>query len=227
MSIRPPMRWCPRSMKEAKSRRSTERGPERAGNVRGDRSTRSSSISYMPSRSNCPRASSCICRHRQLRHPQAPQGAGVADAAPALDPPLHAYVVLLAQRCRGTFHQVDQAKAEARRVPLLRLPQGRCQTLRGRHQRQPRPFPLDRDPDTFLGAVRRRHQALDLVHQSLGTELDTFATIFDLLGGECLWNKDSMDPASSRDDADQHRRTYGKCKHYTELHNLSLDPRAC
>jgi transposase len=70
-------------------------------------------------------------RHpRQLRRPQAPQGAALADPAPALDLPLHPHLVLLAERGRDPVRQARQAPAQTRRVPLGGRPATSHQRLR-------------------------------------------------------------------------------------------------
>ena len=70
-------------------------------------------------------------RHpRQLRRPQAPEGARLARPPPALHLPLHPDLRLLAQRRRGLLRQALQAPAQARRLPLPRRPPGRHQPLR-------------------------------------------------------------------------------------------------
>src|SRR4051794_26259120 len=61
---------------------------------------------------------------RRLRHPQAPQGAGLAGTASPLDVPLHAHLGLLAQRRRGLLLRPDPAASPARRVPLDRRAAG-------------------------------------------------------------------------------------------------------
>ena len=77
-------------------------------------------------------------RPGQLRHPQAPQGAGLAGAAPALDLPLHPDLGLVAQRGRGLLRQADQAAAQARRVRLAGRAAGGDQPLPRRDQRATR-----------------------------------------------------------------------------------------
>ena len=50
---------------------------------------------------------------RQLRRPQAPQGPALAGPAPALDLPLHADLVLVAQRRRGLLRQAQPSGASS------------------------------------------------------------------------------------------------------------------
>src|SRR5512144_476570 len=69
-------------------------------------------------------------RHaRQLRHAQTPEGQGVAGAPPALRLPLHADLLLLAQRRRGLLRQAHQAPPPTRRLPLDRRAPGGNQPL--------------------------------------------------------------------------------------------------
>ena len=64
------------------------------------------------------------------------------DRHPALRLPLHADLVLLAQRRRGLLRQAVQATIETRRLPIRRRSPGRHQPLRRRDQcRCPNPSP--------------------------------------------------------------------------------------
>ncbi len=105
-------------------------------------------------------------RHpRQLRRPQAPEGARLARPPSALHLPLHADLVLLAQRRRRLLRQAHQAPAEARRLPLHRRSSGRHQPLRRASTTlKPKPFVWTADPDKIIAAVRRGHQVLDSIH---------------------------------------------------------------
>ena len=70
-------------------------------------------------------------RHpRQLRRPQAPEGARMARSPSSLDLPLRADILLLAQRRRGLLRQALEAPPQARGLPLHRRPPGRHQPLR-------------------------------------------------------------------------------------------------
>jgi hypothetical protein len=69
-------------------------------------------------------------RARQLRRPQAGQGAAMARPPSALDLPLHADLVLLAQRGRDLLRQAHQTQAQTRRLPFARRPANRHQPLR-------------------------------------------------------------------------------------------------
>ena len=96
-------------------------------------------------------------RHpRQLRRPQASQGARLARPASALHLPLHADLVLVAQRRRGLLRQAAKRRLQARRLPLRRRPPGRHQPLRRRTQPEPKPFTWTADPDKIIAAVKTR-----------------------------------------------------------------------
>src|SRR5512132_3213290 len=74
-------------------------------------------------------------RHpRQLRHAQTPEGQDVAGAPPALRLPLHADLLLLAQRRRGLLRQAHQAPSPTRRLPLDHRAPGCDQPLHRRGQ---------------------------------------------------------------------------------------------
>ena len=104
-------------------------------------------------------------RHpRQLRRPQAAQGAGLARPPSALDLPLHPDLVLLAQRRRGLLRQAHQAPTEARRLPLRRRPPGRHQPLLDEANHDPKPFVWTADPDKIIAAVNRGCQTLESIH---------------------------------------------------------------
>ena len=83
----------------------------------------------------------------------------------ALRLPLHADLLLLAQRRRGLLRQARQAAIEARRLPIRRRSPGRHQPLRRRDTTQnPKPFTWTADPDKIIAAVKRGHQVLDSIH---------------------------------------------------------------
>ena len=83
-------------------------------------------------------------RHRrQLCHPQASQGARMADPASSLDVPLHSNLGVLAQRRRRLLRQAHKPTPQARRVHLRRRPQGRHQPLRRRNQLPPQTLRVD------------------------------------------------------------------------------------
>ena len=76
-----------------------------------------------------------------------PEGAPMARPAPALHLPLHADLVLVAQRRRRLLRQTRQATIEARRLPIRRRSPGRHQPLRRRDQpNDPKPFTWTADP---------------------------------------------------------------------------------
>ena len=82
-------------------------------------------------------------RGRQLRHPQASQGQGLAGAPSALDLPLHADLRLLAQRGRDLLLGPDPQAHPTRQLPLHRRPAGRHQPLPRRAQRRSQALRLD------------------------------------------------------------------------------------
>jgi hypothetical protein len=59
-------------------------------------------------------------RHRQLRNPQAPEGAPMVGSASPLDLPLHAYISILAQRRRELLRQAHKAAIETWHLPVGR-----------------------------------------------------------------------------------------------------------
>src|SRR3954465_6851628 len=83
---------------------------------------------------------------RQLRRPQASEGLPMAPPTPPLLLPLHADLMLVAQRRRGLLRQTRQAAVEARCIPIRCRTSGRYQPLRRRHQRQSKTLFLDRRP---------------------------------------------------------------------------------
>jgi hypothetical protein len=104
-------------------------------------------------------------RHRrQLRAPQTPQGAGLAQSSPALHLPLRADRVLLAER--GERLVAKLAKRRLKRGVFRSVVD--LQTAINRFveetNQRPKPFTWTADPDTIIAAVRRGHQALDSVH---------------------------------------------------------------
>ncbi len=72
--------------------------------------------------------------------------ARLAGTPPQLDLPLHAHLVLVAQRRRGILRKAHPAKAQAWCVPLRREPPGRHQPLRRRTQPKPHPLQMESRP---------------------------------------------------------------------------------
>ena len=98
--------------------------------------TRSSSASSRPSSDRAARQGHP--RHpRQLCCPQAPRGAGLARGPSKMDVPLHADLVLMAQRRRRLLLQAHPAE---RRLPLRRRPRKGHLPLHRRNQKSPTPF---------------------------------------------------------------------------------------
>src|SRR3984957_4457408 len=88
----------------------------------------------------------CSRDPRQLRRPQASEGASMARSPPALRLPLHANLVLVAQRSRGVLRQTCQTTTEARCLPLRRRSPSHHQPLRRPDQPTPQTLHLDRKP---------------------------------------------------------------------------------
>ena len=80
------------------------------------------------------------CHRRQLRRPQTPQGAGMARRSSALDLPLHADLLLLAERRRGLLLQADPPEPEARGLPLGCRPGEVHHRYINAANRDPKPF---------------------------------------------------------------------------------------
>lgn len=87
------------------------------------------------------------CRNMQ-RDPQAPEGAGMARAPPAPDVPLHANIVLMAERGRNLLIPVDPSEAATRHLSLGRRSAGCYQPLRRRNKPSPETFRVDSRPGT-------------------------------------------------------------------------------
>src|SRR4051794_2524893 len=66
---------------------------------------------------------------RQLRCPQAPERPQMAGPPPPLGVPLHADLVLLAERDRGLLRQAHPAAPQTRCVPFARRSPGGDQSL--------------------------------------------------------------------------------------------------
>ena len=81
---------------------------------------------------------------RQLRHPQASQGEGVARQASALPPALHPDLRLLAQPGRALLRAHHRGRHPARRLPQRRRPRSRHRSLPGAPQCRPQTLHLDR-----------------------------------------------------------------------------------
>ena len=86
---------------------------------------------------------------RQLRHPQAPQGQGLAQAPPALSPPLYPDFRLLDQSGRALLRPDHRGRHPPRRIPQRRRTQDR-------HRSLPRPAQCRRQT-VHLDRPRRRH----------------------------------------------------------------------
>src|SRR5215218_2263194 len=82
---------------------------------------------------------------RQLRHAQAPEGAGVAGAPPTLDLPLHPDLGLVAERGRELLLGANPEAAPARRLLLDRRAASGHPPLHRPAQRRSRALRLDQD----------------------------------------------------------------------------------
>jgi hypothetical protein len=90
------------------------------------------------------------------------------EGASPLDIPLHAHIVILAQRRRGLLRQTHKEAIETRHLPVGRRLAGSYQSLRRQaarrrrfvieHNAEPKPFTRTADPDKIIQAVRRGHQ---------------------------------------------------------------------
>jgi transposase len=80
---------------------------------------------------------------RQLRRAQAPERAQMAGAPPALDLPLHANLVLVAERRRGLLRQAEPAPPQARHLPLPGQPARGHQALHRTSQPGAHPIRLE------------------------------------------------------------------------------------
>ena len=71
---------------------------------------------------------------------------------------------LLAQRGGGLLRHTLQASTEARGPSIPRLLQAAINRFLDDANSEPKPFRWIKDPDTIIAAVRRGHQALELIH---------------------------------------------------------------
>lgn len=104
-------------------------------------------------------------RHsRQLCRPQASQRSRLARSPSAFRPPLHADLVLLAQRRRGILREAQPTSIEAQYLPLRRRSSGRLNRFVAETNANPKPFTWTANPDKIIAAVKRGHQVLDSIH---------------------------------------------------------------
>ena len=102
-------------------------------------------------------------RARQLRRPQAGQGAALARPPSALDLPLHADLVLLAQRGRDLLRQAHQRRLKRGVFHSLVALQTAINRFVETHNRDPKPFVWKADPNAIIAAAKRGYQALDSI----------------------------------------------------------------
>jgi transposase len=101
--------------------------------------------------------------------PQASERSCLARSPSAFHLPLHANLVLLAQRRRGVLRQAQPASAEARCLSFRRRSTGRYQPLRLRDQRRPKALHMDRQPRQ--NHRRRQKRAPSVRFNPLGRRL--------------------------------------------------------
>ena len=104
-------------------------------------------------------------RHpRQLRRPQAPQGPRLAHPASALDLPLHADLLLLAERRRDLLRHAHPPPPAAGALHSLVDLQAAINRYLTEHNQCPKPFIWTADPNRIIEKVNRGHQALASDH---------------------------------------------------------------
>jgi hypothetical protein len=100
---------------------------------------------------------------RQLRHPQASPGEGVAAAAPALPLPFTPTSCSWANAVEDFFAKLTRQRLKrgvSNRSSSFRLPS----TVPRRTNEAPRPFVWTKSVDDILSAVKRGSQALESIH---------------------------------------------------------------
>ena len=88
----------------------------------------------------------------------------MAGAPSALDIPFHADLGLLAQRRRGLLRDPHQAPPQARRLPIRGRLQAAINRFLDDHNAKSKPFRWVADPEKIIQAVKRGHQATDIIH---------------------------------------------------------------
>ena len=112
-------------------------------------------------------------RHpRQLRHAQTPEGQDVAGAPPALRLPLHADLLLLAQRRRGLLRQAHKRRLQRGVFRSIIELQAAINRFIEEANHDPKPFVWTADPDKIIAAVKRGHQVLNLDPLVHATNID-------------------------------------------------------
>src|SRR5580692_3121592 len=101
---------------------------------------------------------------RQLRHPQARQGSGLAQTASALSHALHPNLRLLDQSGRTLFRLDYRGTHSPRCVQERRRTGSGYRAIPGDHNADPRPFVWTASAITILEKVSRGRQTLESVH---------------------------------------------------------------
>ena len=105
------------------------------------------------------------CDPRQLRRPQACQGARLARPPRALHLPLRADLLLLAQCRRGLLREALEAAPETHVFRSIVDLQVAINRFLDETNDNPKPFTWTADPDKIIAAVKRGHQVLDSIHK--------------------------------------------------------------
>ena len=96
--------------------------------------------------------------------PKTSEGGSVARPAPALRIPLHADLVLVAQRCRRLLRQTCQEATKRGVFRCVVELQATINRFVAETNDNPKPFAWTADPDKIIAAVRRGHQVLNSIH---------------------------------------------------------------
>jgi hypothetical protein len=88
----------------------------------------------------------------------------MAGAPSALGLPLHADLVLLAERRRGLFRRADQTSPERGVFPSLVALLEAINRFIDHHNQAPMPFTWKADPKDIIAAAKRGHQTLQTIH---------------------------------------------------------------
>ena len=101
---------------------------------------------------------------RQLRHPQAPQGEGLAAAACALHLSLHPDLVLLGHAVEGWFAKLTRQRLKRGVFTSIVELQTAINRFIADANAKPKPFVWTKSADAILAAVDRGRQALEAIH---------------------------------------------------------------
>ena len=88
----------------------------------------------------------------------------MAPPAPALHLPLHADLVLVAQRRGGFFAKLAKRRLKPRRLRCVVDLQATINRFVAETNHDPKPFTWTADPDKIIATVRRGHQVLDSIN---------------------------------------------------------------